>query len=203
MLVTTTYLEQTSPDDLRPSTPPAEPGQIVRVDEISPEFNRFLFTAVGGDWHWRARLAWTLADWTNWLSRPGVETWVLWSRGTPAGYIELEPARDHDAGPAGDVSGTQVEIAYFGLLGRFIGRGLGGHLLGTGIAHAWRLHERWPELAPVRRVWVHTCTLDGPHALANYVARGMRPYRSEEKDEQLPPTPPGPWPGAHSTVDGR
>jgi GNAT superfamily N-acetyltransferase len=188
MLVTTTYLEQTSPTDLRPAKPPTEPGQVVRVNEISPEFCRFLYTAVGGDWFWLQRLTWTYDEWVEWLSRPGAETWVLWLHGTPAGFIEL----DAQSG----VTSTQVEIAYFGLIPRFIGRGLGGQLLTAGIANAWSLRDRWPELPRVDRVWVHTCTLDGEHALANYTARGLRVYRTHQQDEQLPPVSPGPWPAA-------
>lgn len=189
MLVTTTFLEQTDPTDLRPATVPEEPGTIVRVGEVSPEFSRFLFTAVGGDWYWQARLNWTFDEWTAWLSRPGSETWVLWVHGTPAGFIELDaqPLTDH----------TQVEIAYFGLLPRFIGRGLGGHLLTAGVGHAWAMGERWPDLPPVRRIWLHTCTLDGEHALANYTARGFRPFWTQDNEEQLPAKPPGPWPDAH------
>lgn len=188
MLVTTTYLEQTAPGELRPAPTPAEPGRIGRVDEVSPEFCRFLYTAVGGDWYWLDRLSWPLAKWTEWLSRPGLETWVLWLHGAPAGYVEL------DAQP-GELA-TQVEIAYFGLLPAFIGRGLGGHLLTTGIRHAWRMCERWPGMPAVDRVWVHTCSLDGEHALPNYQARGLRVYRKEENEQTLPPVSPGPWPGA-------
>ncbi|MEA2383683.1 MAG: hypothetical protein QOH72_3654, partial [Solirubrobacteraceae bacterium] len=29
------------------------------------------------------------------------------------------------------------------------------------------------------RAWVHTCTLDGPNALPNYEARGLRRFRTE------------------------
>jgi GNAT superfamily N-acetyltransferase len=188
MLVTTTYLEQTSPTDLQPAKAPAEPGRVVRVDEVSPEFCRFLYAAVGGDWFWLQRLGWTYDEWAAWLSRPGAETWVSRLHGTPTGFIEL------DAQPG--ATSTQVEITYFGLLPRFIGRGLGGQLLTAGIANAWSLRDRWPELPPVDRVWVHTCTLDGEHALANYTARGLRIYRTTQQDEQLPPVSPGPWPGA-------
>jgi GNAT superfamily N-acetyltransferase len=188
MLVTTTYLEQTSPTDLLPAGAPVDAGPVTRVDEVAPEFCRFLYTAVGGDWYWIERLPWTLAEWTAWLARPGAETWVLWQRGAPAGFVEL----DAQPGPRA----TQVEIAYFGLLPAYIGRGLGGHLLTTGIGNAWSLAGRWPALPPVDRVWVHTCTLDGEYALTNYQARGLRAYRKSESEPVLPPGPPGPWPGA-------
>jgi GNAT superfamily N-acetyltransferase len=188
MLVTTTYLEQTAAADVVPARRPAEAGEVARVDEVSPEFCRFLYTAVGGDWYWTERLPWTLADWAAWLARPGSETWVLRLHGTPAGFCEL----DAQPGP----HGTQVELAYFGLLPRFIGRGLGGHLLTAGIANAWSLPQRWPGLPEVDRVWVHTCTLDGEHALPNYQARGLRAYRKAETDQDVPERPVGPWPGA-------
>jgi len=78
--------------------------------------------SVGGDWYWLTRLDWTLDRWRKYLDRPGVETWVAWHRGTPAGYIELEGQAD-----------AAVEIAYFGLLPDFIGRGIGGYLLTFGM----------------------------------------------------------------------
>jgi GNAT superfamily N-acetyltransferase len=162
----------------------------VRVDEPSPEFARFLYTAVGSRWYWRDRLHWALAEWTEQLGLPGTETWVSWINGTPAGYVELA-AESHEAA-------THVRIAYFGLLPRFIGRGLGGQLLTHGVHNAWTLRDRWPELAPVTRVRVHTCTLDGPHALGNYVSRGFAIYRETTNDVHLPDTPPEPWPGADS-----
>ncbi|TQS27687.1 GNAT family N-acetyltransferase [Microbispora sp. KK1-11] len=187
MDVTTWYLEQTSPADLRPGRPPALPAQIVRAEVPSPEFSRFLYTAVGGDWQWTNRLPWTWKQWKDWLDRPGVETWVAWVRGTPAGYAELV-AQD----------GGTVEIVNFGLLPYAIGQGLGGWLLGEATARAWDLAERWPGREATRRVWVHTCSLDGPAALANYKARGFRIYDEKlnvpgDEDEGEAP---GPWPGA-------
>lgn len=187
VIVTTTHLEQLDRSDLRPAQEPQRAATLVRVEDVAPEFSRFLYTAVGGDWHWLDRLGWTLDDWTQWLSRPGSETWVSWTNGAPAGYVELaaEPTE----------SGTHVEIAYFGLLPRYIGQGLGGQLLTHGVHSAWRLHERHDEVRPVTRVWVHTCTLDGPNALANYLARGFRISGTTE-EEQTVGDPAGPWPGA-------
>ncbi|MFF4125660.1 GNAT family N-acetyltransferase [Microbispora rosea] len=187
MDVTTWYLEQTSPAGLRPGRTPAIPAQVVRAEVPSPEFSRFLYTAVGGDWQWTNRLPWTWKQWRDWLDRPGVETWVAWVRGTPAGYAELV-AQD----------GGTVEITNFGLLPYAIGQGLGGWLLGEATARAWDLAERWPGREATRRVWVHTCSLDGPAALANYKARGFQIY--DEKlnspgDEDEGETP-GPWPGS-------
>lgn len=176
MEITTWYLEQTAAADLLPGRP--APVAVTRAELVSPELNRFLYTAVGGEWHWGDRLGWTWQRWHDWLSRPGVETWVACLRGTPAGYVELD----------GATLPGEVEIAYFGLLPAFVGQGIGGHLLTTALRRAWSTGPR--------RVWVHTCSLDGPAALANYRARGMRVYRTEVTVEDVPERAPGPWPGA-------
>ncbi|QKW52945.1 GNAT family N-acetyltransferase [Streptomyces buecherae] len=197
--VTTWYLEQTAPGDLSPAPAPA-PGagvRIVRAEVPSPEFSRFLYASVGGDIAWTDRLAWTYAQWQGALARPGVETWVAYERGTPAGYVELAANPD---GSSGSVSSSgsagSVEIVYFGLLPAFRGRRIGGHLLSVGVQRAWDLGERWPDLPATRRVWLHTCSKDGEHALGNYQKRGFSVYRTTT-DEEPEPVSPGPWPGAY------
>ncbi|MEV8096951.1 GNAT family N-acetyltransferase [Kitasatospora sp. NPDC085879] len=185
--LTTWYLEQTSRGDLAEAPAPRDtPLQILRAEEIGPEFARFLYTAVGGPWTWTDRLPWTYRQWQQWLDREGVETWVAYVAGTPAGYVQLEPHED-----------GRVEVAYFGLLPRFIGRGLGRHLLGTGLARAWDLADRHPALPATTAVTVNTCSLDGPAALRTYQAAGFRITRTDTTDKPAIPTP-GPWPGAES-----
>ena len=56
---------------------------------------------------------------------------------------------------------------------RYMGRGLGKHLLSYGISRAWEMDAD--------RVWLHTCNLDGPHALANYQKRGFKVFKVEEE----------------------
>lgn len=175
--VTTWSLEMTAAADLRPAPPPDLDVTLVRARRPSPELGRFLYTSVGGSWYWIDRLSWSYDRWLEWQARPGVETWVASVDGTPAGYFELDGS-----------TGDSVEVAYFGLLPAFVGQGLGGWLLTGALQRAW-------ELGP-RRVWVHTCSLDGPNALANYVARGMRVFRVEAARLELPAAPPGPWPDA-------
>ncbi len=175
--VTTWYLEMLSPRQLRPAGLPVADARVERADIPSPELSRFLYTAVGGQWHWWARLEWNYSRWLEYLDRPAVETLVLYVSGTPAGYVELEVRSDDN-----------VEVAYFGLLPHFIGRRLGGYLLGVGVERAWA--------QGARRVWVHTCSLDGPNALANYKARGFQVYDETTELLDLPIEPPGPWPGA-------
>jgi GNAT superfamily N-acetyltransferase len=176
--VTTWYLEMLHASELRAAPRPSPEARVERAEIPSPELSRFLYTAVGGPWYWTDRLHWDYATWLAYLDRPAVETLVLYLQGTPAGYIELELQPDDN-----------VEVAYFGLLPRFIGNGFGGYLLSVGVEHAWRQ-------AGARRVWVHTHTLDGPHALANYQARGFRVYDERTDWVELPDEPPGPWPGS-------
>ena len=179
--VTTWSLEMLQPSGVVAAPRPDLDLDLVRAQRPSPELGRFLYTAVGGNWYWIDRLAWSYERWLAWLARAGCETWVAYLEGTPAGYFELDGS-----------SVSEVEIAYFGLLPQFIGAGLGGWLLTRALTRAW-------ELGP-RRVWVHTCSLDGANALANYEARGMRVSNVEKGLQELPPEPPGPWPGARPAV---
>lgn len=175
--VTTYYLEMNDPTHFRPAAPPDDPCSVVRAEILTPELSRFFYTAVGGEWYWVMRLEWSYTDWQVMVSQPGFETWYGVFRGTPIGYFELLPHAD-----------LSVEIDSFGLLPRFIGRGFGGQLLTAAIERAWA--------KDARRVTVHTCTLDGPHALRNYLARGFRRVSEETTERILPDRPPGPWPGA-------
>ena len=139
--------------ELRPSRTEA------RVEHAEVPFgplNRLFYTEVGRDFAWTDKEGWSDELWQTWAER--VETWVAYDRGTPAGYAEL----------ATRTGG--VEIATFGLLAPFRGRGLGGALL-------TRAARRGLELGG--SVTVSTCALDGPHALANYEARGFRVVREE------------------------
>lgn len=163
MQVTTWSLEMRSPEELRPAPRPSAFADLalVQARRPSPAFARFLYATVGRDWQWIDRLPWSDAEWLAWLDRPRVETWVAYVEGTPAGYFQLDGASEPGS----------VEIAYFGLMPGFIGKGLGGWLLTEAIRRAWALGAA--------RVWVHTCSLDGPHALANYQARGLRVFKEE------------------------
>ncbi|MEY3297136.1 MAG: hypothetical protein RLZZ597_396 [Cyanobacteriota bacterium] len=175
--VTTWYFEMLSPEALRPKRFDPYDLSIQRMEIPCPEFGRFLYTSVGGPWYWCDRLSWNYADWQRHLERPEVEIWTAWMAGTPAGYVELESQAQGN-----------VEIAYFGLLPLFMGQGLGGYLLTVGTQEAWSM--------PAQRVWVHTCSLDGPQAYHNYEARGFTLYHTETTVKPLPPQPPGPWPNS-------
>jgi GNAT superfamily N-acetyltransferase len=176
-LVTTSHLVMTDPTQLRPARTPDDPCLIVQVERPTPEFSRFFYTAVGGHWYWTMRLPWTYAQWEAFVRQPGYELWYGVHKGAPIGYFELLRHAD-----------DSIEIASFGLLLHYLGQGFGGQLLTAAIERAWSLRPAC--------VTVHTCTLDGPHALANYQARGLQLAWQESSESALPDRPPGPWPDA-------
>lgn len=124
-----------------------------------------MYRAVGGPWHWQDRLPWTPEDWQSEIHRDGVEVWLLAEGTESIGYAELE------------LLGNVVEIKYFGLTAVGVGRGLGGWLLTRAVQRAWELGAE--------RVILNTCTLDGPAALPNYLARGFRLVRVEHQLREL------------------
>lgn len=159
-----TYLHITDRDAFKPTYLHASNIKIVEMSAADVAFYRFLYGEVGREWRWRDRLLLSDVDLYAILSQPGVGVHVLYVDGVPAGYVEL--ANQGDA----------TEIAYFGLRPNFFGRGLGKYLLSYGIEKA--LDDG------AKRVWVHTCNLDGPHALDNYKKRGFSVY-----DEHQQPMP--------------
>jgi GNAT superfamily N-acetyltransferase len=163
--VTVWYLQATAAGEL---TAAADPGAVTVVEAKVKQapFNRFLYELVGGPWQWADKLVWTDEQWRDYAEADSLRTWVAWVEGSPAGYFELQK----------DPSG-EVEISYFGLAEKFIGRGLGGYLLSEAIRQAWAWRAS--------RVVVNTCSLDHPGALANYQARGMHIFRTETKPGSL------------------
>jgi GNAT superfamily N-acetyltransferase len=157
--VTRTYLEMLSPTDLRPEGTVGPDVRLEAVHDCPWHFYRYLYVEVGREYHWKDRLPWTEAQFRRWLAGPSV-IWLLSVAGAPAGFFEL---RGHEDG--------SQEIAYFGLMPEFVGRGLGKFLLTRSVQEAWALRPT--------RVWLHTCTLDHPGALPNYLKRGFRKVGEE------------------------
>ena len=158
--ITVYYLEMRSPVQLIPGRdPPCLQITEARVKQWP--LNRFLYQYVGGPWDWKDKLAWTDQQWRDYAEAENLRTWVAYTEGSPAGYFELQKQ-----------SGQEVEIKYFGLAEAFIGKGFGSKLLTAALEQAWA----WGD---VSRVWVHTCSLDHPGALANYQARGLKLYQTQ------------------------
>ena len=164
--VTRTYLEMSSPADLRDGGEAPRGFVVHRVDPCPPSFFRYLYGEVGRVHHWTDRLGWDDQRIRDYLTGP-VTLWVAYVGGAPAGYFELKRWED-----------GSVEVAYFGLLPEYVGQGWGKALLARAVREAW-------ELEPAR-VWLHTCTLDHPSAMPNYLKRGFRAFRQETYEAELP-----------------
>jgi GNAT superfamily N-acetyltransferase len=158
--VVRTYLELRSPEQLRPAPTDDPTVEFVRRQGIAVDHYRRLYQTVGDRWYWRDRNAWSDERMAAYLASPNIYVWEALVGGETAGFFEIE--RHDDGG---------IEIAYFGLVSEFIGRGLGKAMLTRAAQEAWALGGSL--------VWLHTCTLDSPHALPNYKARGFVETRTE------------------------
>lgn len=159
--VTRTYLEMGDPAELNAAKLNDPLIQIKRQANCSVELFRFLYAEVGKNYHWIDRLPWSDQQIVQHLENNENSIWLMTYDGEMAGYFELRQCED-----------GSVELAYFGLLPQFIGRGLGKHLLTSATEQAWALGAN--------RVWLHTCTDDDPAALPNYLKRGFKPFKTEK-----------------------
>ncbi|MBL8961301.1 MAG: GNAT family N-acetyltransferase [Gemmatimonadetes bacterium] len=163
--VTRTYLELAK--GIAPPLAPPKPGTAWRpLDATAWRETRQLYLEVGADYAWHDRLPWPEAQWAQLVASPSTRVFVLDVDGQAGGYVELSQV------------GTAVEIAYFGLKDFAQGRGLGRWMLERAIAEAQSMGAE--------RVWLHTCTLDAPAALPNYLARGFQEVRTETYTVDLP-----------------
>ena len=170
--VVRTYLELRGPDALRAVLLDDPELRLVRLAPDDVALFRQLYRAVGEAHSWHDRNAVSDADLRSHFESPDVALWVLSHGTTPAGFFELQRHAD-----------GSVEIVYFGLTPAFAGRGLGKHLLSRAAECAWAFGGD--------RVWLHTCTLDSPAALPNYLARGFEPYRMETYEADVRDEPAG------------
>jgi GNAT superfamily N-acetyltransferase len=163
-----TYLEMTAPPARPPAAAPAPGVEVRRAVAPTTSFYRYLYDTVGGPWTWIERRHLADATLAAIIRDPAVEVHVLWVEGVPAGYVELDGRRPPD-----------LEIAYFGLVPEFLGRGLGRFLVDWAVDHAWRTRPA--------RLWVHTCDVDRPRALPLYQKAGFRIYQTRSETVTLPP----------------
>ena len=170
MRVTRTYLELSAPSAFRAAFGEFPDLRIERVSDPTPPLYRHCYQTVGNEFHWRDRWDWTDAEIRAHLAQPEIMLHTA-SRGPDlVGWYELRAVPED----------RSVEIAYFGLFPGAIGRGMGKHLLSCAVRDAWATTP------PPKRVWLHTCTLDHPAALPNYVARGFRAYKTEVYEVEIP-----------------
>jgi GNAT superfamily N-acetyltransferase len=162
----TTYLEMFERPP-REVAPPCPDLTIERVTRPSNAEYRRLYRAVGAHLNWVDRLVMLDEQLAKILCDDRVEVYVLSVARETAGYSELDCRRD-----------GEIELAYFGLTPQFIGQGLGKYFLD------WSLRTAWSHRPA--RVWVHTCDLDHPAALPNYLKAGFRIYDEQTISQFVP-----------------
>jgi len=128
----------------------------------TPDFCKFLYKEVGKDFFWRDRLRWSDQQWLDYINNNFFRLYILKYKNNLAGYYEL----------LYDINTNSIEIPYFGIFKELYGKGIGGYLLTDAILKAFE--------GNIDKVWVHTCTLDHPNALKNYIARGMNIFKTEK-----------------------
>lgn len=153
-----TFLERRDPPD--PAIGGAAPAGVglERLGGSAAERYLSVYRAIGERWLWFSRLAMPRTALSALLDDPAVEAFVVTRAGADIGLLELD-------GRAQD----ETELAFFGLIEREIGGGVGRWMMQEALGRAFA--------RPIRRLFVHTCTLDHPGALDFYRRSGFRPYR--------------------------
>ena len=155
------YLEINSIQDLNKVIKPDGDYSLNLLEPINFQLNKFFYKNIGKKHKWIDRLIWTETQWIDYVSNKNVKTYVFKFKNDLAGFFELI---SHD-------EKKEVEIAYFGLLEEFQNKKLGSYLLFKAIQKSFK--------GDTNRVWVHTCSLDHKNALNNYIARGMKIFKTE------------------------
>lgn len=130
------------------------------VRDPQPDWYRDLFRRIGTPWLWFSRLRLSDAALADLIADPAVEITALADDHGDQGLIELDFRSE-----------AECEIAFFGLVPALTGRGIGPWFMDHALRRAWR--------RDVERVWLHTCTLDHPAALAFYQRSGFVPFRQQ------------------------
>ena len=155
------YLEINSIQNLNKVIEPDGDYSLNLLEPINFQLNKFFYKNIGKKHKWIDRLIWTETQWIDYVSNKNVKTYVFKFQNDLAGFFELI---SHD-------EKKEVEIAYFGLLEEFHNKKLGSYLLFKAIQKSFK--------GDTNRVWVHTCSLDHKNALNNYIARGMKIFKTE------------------------
>jgi GNAT superfamily N-acetyltransferase len=162
-----TYLEMTAPPTLSIIMPSRFKLALLRAEEPTVSFYRYLYNTVGEPWLWWERRVLSDDELRTVLDAEGIEIYVLYVNGVPAGFAEL----DRHVPP-------EIDLAYFGLVPEFIGRGLGRYFLNEIVELAWSFKPR--------RLTVNTCNFDHPKALAAYQRAGFSPYGQNHVEVEDP-----------------
>ena len=156
------YLEIKSLNELSKVEKPNHSSKVVLIDPPDFQLNKFFYKQIGNKHKWRDRLIWEDRKWIDYTTHSNVKTFILKKDDDLIGYFEL----------IFDKLELETEIAYFGILENYFGKKYGGYLLSEAIKISFE--------AGSKRIWVHTCSLDHKNGIKNYLARGMKIFKSEK-----------------------
>ena len=152
------YLEINTINDLKINPISSDCFSLKEASKDNFDFNKFFYKQIGKRHQWVDRLIWQDNDWLKYISNENLRTYILKKENDLVGYFELI------------FNNNDCEIAYFGILEEFIGKGYGGFLLSEALKIGFK---------KANRIWVHTCSLDHPNAIENYKSRGMKIFKTE------------------------
>ena len=152
------YLEINTINDLKTKSISSDCFSLKEASKDNFDLNKFFYKQIGKRHQWVDRLIWQDKDWLKYISNENLRTYIFKIENDLVGYFELIFNND------------DCEIAYFGILEEFIGKGFGGFLLSEALKIGFK---------KANRIWVHTCSLDHPNAIENYKSRGMKIFRTE------------------------
>lgn len=152
-----THLEMNEPHAWR--IEPRADVVLTAVPNPDPAWYLRLYREIGEEWLWFSRLTLSEGRLAEILGDARCKIFAARDQTVDIGLVELDCSDPEN-----------VEIAFFGLVPGAVGRGLGRWLMGEALGTAWSLPR-------TRRVWLHTCTLDHPSALAFYMKCGFQPHR--------------------------
>ena len=155
------YLEINTLKELKEVKKISENYSLSLSNPSNFQLNKFFYKNVGRKHQWVDRLIWTDIQWIDYVSSKNVKTYIFKKKKNLAGFFELISHEEE----------KEIEIAYFGLLEEFQNKKLGSFLLSEAIKKSF--------LNNINRVWLHTCSLDHENALNNYIARGMKIFKTE------------------------
>jgi ribosomal protein S18 acetylase RimI-like enzyme len=155
------YLEINSLKDLKEIKEISKDYSLEILNPTNFQLNKFFYKNVGKKHQWVDRLVWSETQWIDYVSSKNVKTYIFKYNKDLAGFFELISHTEN----------KETEIAYFGLLEEFHNKKLGSYLLSKAIKISFT--------KKTQRVWLHTCSLDHKNALNNYIARGMKIFKTE------------------------
>ena len=126
------------------------------------ELNKFFYRNIGLDHYWRDRLIWTDKEWFKYVGNKNLETWVMRKNKKYIGFYEQE---FHPVS-------NEIELINMGILKEFREKKFGSLILKHSIHTAFK--------KKIKKMWVHTCSLDHKNALLNYKSKGFKIYKEEE-----------------------